>query len=306
MGDNYELPVGLKYLPDDAEVVAVVGVTRTRAATTAALAANTRTENVLEADANGALGTIDGVADLAVGDLLLVQDEVTGANNGVYKILAVGGASAKWSMERAEGWNATGRVKGGQIVAVSEGTANGNSLFMLTTDDAITLNTTALVFSTAVATAIGAGDVDTAHLAADAVDGTKIADDAIDSEHLVDGSVDPVHMVLDGLGAADVAVDHADGAATTLLTAPTGVALAFVLVAECTESITAAVFELGNGTASDHFDDGTIHTANGTAGDKFTYAGKLEPGETLDVEPTTAGTAGAFKYTVVSSPVTAT
>lgn len=136
------------------EIEAGAAITRVRAATTTALAANTRTGHVLTADANGALGTIDGVADLAVGDWLLVQDESTGANNGVYEILSVGGTSAKWSMRRAIGWDEPDGLVAMRVVSVSEGTANGNKLFALTTNDPIVLNTTALVFGQLAASAV--------------------------------------------------------------------------------------------------------------------------------------------------------
>ena len=115
------------------------------AATTAALAANTRTANVLLADANGALGAIDGVT-LIVGDRLLVQDEVIGANNGIYIIDALGAAGSKWQMTRATDFDSDAEVVAGCLMYVDDGTANGNEWFFLSTNDPITVNTTALVF----------------------------------------------------------------------------------------------------------------------------------------------------------------
>ena len=51
-----------------------------RAATVAALPANTRTGNTLDADGNGALPTIDGVT-IALNDRVLIKDEPTGLNH---------------------------------------------------------------------------------------------------------------------------------------------------------------------------------------------------------------------------------
>jgi len=58
--------------------------------------------------------------------------------------------------------------------------------------------------------ALGAGDVTSAMIAADAIDGTKIADDSIDSEHYVDLSIDRNHLaadVVDGTKIADNSID---------------------------------------------------------------------------------------------------
>jgi len=119
-----------------------------RLATVAALAANTRTGNKLEANANGAIATIDSVAP-SVGDYVLVKNEATGANNGFYKVLALGGAGSKWSMERASEMDSSEKARPGMLITVSEGEVNRNSAWQLTTDATITLNITALAFAPA-------------------------------------------------------------------------------------------------------------------------------------------------------------
>jgi hypothetical protein len=127
-----------------------------RVATAAPLPANTRSGSVLTANANGALNDtgVDGIADLAVGNVVLVKDEVAGANNGIYVVTALGGASAKWTFTRHPAMDASAEVKSGMLVVSSEGTAGPNSIWMLTTNDPITINTTALTFaSTGTATA---------------------------------------------------------------------------------------------------------------------------------------------------------
>ena len=84
--------------------------------------------------------TIDTIA-LAVGDRVLVKNQTTGADNGIYVV-----ASGAWT--RAEDCdNAPGvEVTSGMFTFVEEGTTNADSGWVLTTDGAITVGTTALSF----------------------------------------------------------------------------------------------------------------------------------------------------------------
>tara|TARA_R110000868_G_scaffold252375_6_gene509009 strand:+ start:115 stop:1650 length:1536 start_codon:yes stop_codon:yes gene_type:complete len=82
--------------------------------------------------------TIDGV--LSSASRILVKDQSAGAENGIYVT-----AAGAWA--RAEDFNASAEVTAGATTFVSEGTANGNETWQLTTDDAITLGSTALVFA---------------------------------------------------------------------------------------------------------------------------------------------------------------
>lgn len=122
-----------------------------RAVTTAALAANTYTAGTqtLQANSNGALGAIDGVT-LAAGDRLLVNNESTGSNNGIYVVTSAGGAG-KYLLTRAVDCSTSADLQSGMLVAVSEGTANADSAWLLTTNTStgIVLDTTALSFSKA-------------------------------------------------------------------------------------------------------------------------------------------------------------
>lgn len=83
--------------------------------------------------------TIDGVSVIA-GDRVLVKDQAAGADNGIY--VAAAGA---WA--RSDDANTSAEVTAGMYTFVSEGTVNGNQGYALTTNDPITLGTTALVFS---------------------------------------------------------------------------------------------------------------------------------------------------------------
>lgn len=88
--------------------------------------------------------TIDGVA-LVAGDRVLVKDQTTPAQNGIYVVATGAWARATDADENAE-------VTAGLSVMVTEGTSNADSQWRLTTNDAIVVGTTALTFAQ-----IGAG-----------------------------------------------------------------------------------------------------------------------------------------------------
>lgn len=117
-----------------------------RMATTAALAANTRSGNRLTMTANGVLAAIDGVTPV-VGDRVLVKDEATGANNGLYTVTSIGSGSTAAILDRAEDADSSADVTTAMIIPISEGTTNGDTQWWLTTNDPITLNTTSLTFA---------------------------------------------------------------------------------------------------------------------------------------------------------------
>jgi hypothetical protein len=120
-----------------------------RVATAGTLNANTRSGNVLTSDNVESINDtgIDGVTTLIVGDRVLVKNEVTGANNGIYTVTNLGSVGTSWTLTRAEDADASAEVTGGMFTFVSEGTLNADSGWVLTTNDAITLNTTALTFA---------------------------------------------------------------------------------------------------------------------------------------------------------------
>tara|TARA_B100001939_G_scaffold276102_1_gene244299 strand:- start:1139 stop:2842 length:1704 start_codon:yes stop_codon:yes gene_type:complete len=96
------------------------------------------TANITIATALNNGDTIDGVT-LATGDRVLVKDQSTGSENGIY---VVGATPA-----RADDADTSADVTAGMFVFVTEGTANGDNGFILTTNDTITLGTTALTFT---------------------------------------------------------------------------------------------------------------------------------------------------------------
>jgi len=83
--------------------------------------------------------TIDGVAVVA-GNRVLVKNQSTASANGIYVV-----AAGAWS--RASDFDTSAKVTSGAFTFVEEGTANADSGWILTTDGAITLGTTARSFS---------------------------------------------------------------------------------------------------------------------------------------------------------------
>ena len=91
--------------------------------------------------------TIDSIV-LVVGNRVLVKDQTTQADNGIYTVTTVGSASTNWVLTRATDADnsPTGEVTPGMFTFVEEGTVNADAGFVLTTDGAVTIDTTALTF----------------------------------------------------------------------------------------------------------------------------------------------------------------
>lgn len=95
--------------------------------------------------AGGAPNTVDGVS-LAANDRVLVKDQTTGAQNGIYSVTTLGtGSNGTWT--RATDADSAAELPPGSVVSVQEGTANADKMFMLATNGPITLGTTSLTFS---------------------------------------------------------------------------------------------------------------------------------------------------------------
>jgi hypothetical protein len=115
------------------------------AATTAALPANTRTNNTLQANANGALGAQDTIPAF-VGMRLVVKNEASQLKNGVYKVTQVGNASAPWIMTREPDADESADFVTGSNWRVAAGALNGGKRFALSVAGAFVLNTDAVTF----------------------------------------------------------------------------------------------------------------------------------------------------------------
>lgn len=94
--------------------------------------------------AGSAPNTLDGVT-LVANDRILVKDQSTGSQNGLYYVATLGtGANGTWT--RATDADAAGELTPGMVVTVEEGTLLADTTWELSTDGPITIGTTALTF----------------------------------------------------------------------------------------------------------------------------------------------------------------
>jgi len=88
--------------------------------------------------------TIDGVALSATGQRVLVKDQTTQTQNGIYEVTTVGDGSTALVLTRATDANVAAELSGGVFVFVEEGTNGGNNGFVFTHDGTPTLGSTNL------------------------------------------------------------------------------------------------------------------------------------------------------------------
>ena len=100
--------------------------------------------------------TIDGVT-LATGDRVLVKDQSTGSQNGLYTVVASGTASRDTEYD-------TIAELSGQMVVINQGSTNDNKIFLCTTNNTASLGSDTITFSvvtpsnTGTVTSIGIAD----------------------------------------------------------------------------------------------------------------------------------------------------
>ena len=97
-------------------------------------AATTASGTLASAYAGGQ--SVDGVV-LATNDRILIKNQATASENGIYTVNASGAPS------RAADADTNGELAPGTSLSVTEGTANGDKAFMIISDAAITIGTTA-------------------------------------------------------------------------------------------------------------------------------------------------------------------
>ncbi len=75
--------------------------------------------------------TIDGVA-LAVGNRVLVKDQATVLQNGIYTVTNIGSISTNWVLTRAIDLDSPSQMVRGNVIEVISGTINSVTTWMLT------------------------------------------------------------------------------------------------------------------------------------------------------------------------------
>jgi len=165
---------------------AVAGL-RTRIICEAGSTANVTISSALE---NG--DTIDGVT-LATGDQVLLKDQSTASQNGIYTVVSSGAAS------RSTEYDAIAEISG-QMVVINQGTANDNTIWLCTTDSSATLDSSSITFTkitpqtVGTVTSVGLGDAGSSEFTIASTPITSsgtitIAVNSIAATKIADGSV---------------------------------------------------------------------------------------------------------------------
>lgn len=172
--------------------------------------------------------TLDTTVTLVAGDRVLVKDQSTASENGIYVVQASGAAV------RAADADSSAEVTAGMFTFVSEGAINADSGWVLTTNDTIVLGVTGLTFaqfSGAGQVTAGSGlskDGNTLNVNVTA-DRTVITGDAVDiaSTYVGQSSITTLGTIATGTWeATDVAVAHGGTNASTESGARTNLASA--------------------------------------------------------------------------------
>jgi len=92
--------------------------------------------------------TIDSIP-LSSGDRVLVKNQTASEDNGIYTVTTVGTISTNWVLTRATDADGSpaAEVTSGMFTFVEEGTVNADSGWVLSTNGAITVDTTGLTFT---------------------------------------------------------------------------------------------------------------------------------------------------------------
>jgi len=111
-----------------------------------ATAAGTGVGKTLTLDANGAIG-IDSVS-LALNDRVLVKNQTTTADNGIYTVTVVGDGSTAAVLTRATDFDGVpeNEVSGGSFTFIEAGTTNGSSGWVVAATGNVDVDTDPIIF----------------------------------------------------------------------------------------------------------------------------------------------------------------
>ena len=247
-----------------------------RVATTAAIN--------LSSDLNNG-DTIDGVT-LVTGDRVLVKNQSTALENGIYVVTASGAASRS---SDANGTADTGELKSGTFTFVEEGTVNSDKGFVVSTNGTITVDTTGIAwtqFSGAGSFTSGDGlsqDGNTIHVNVTA-NRTAIVADAIDiaSTYVGQSSITTLGTITTGVwNGTDVAVADGGTGASDATTARTNLGIKTTAGAVTTSAATLARVAAQGNTAHSTGTSTTTVTHNFNTTDVIVQVYEVATGETV-------------------------
>ena len=150
--------------------------------------------------------TLDSIA-LSVGNRVLIKDQSVEEQNGVYTVTTVGTISTNWVLTRATDFdNSPGtEVSPGTFFFVEEGTTQADNGYVISTEDAITIGTSSIMFSQF----SGAGQI----TAGEGLTKTGNTLNAVGTNNRIDISADAIDISVNYVGQSSI---------TTLGTIATG------------------------------------------------------------------------------------
>jgi hypothetical protein len=102
----------------------------------------------LTADTNRAFSTLDGQT-VSVGGRVLIKDQTTQLQNGIYTLTTVGSGSVPWVLTRTTDADnsVAGEMANGDVIFATGGTVNAGKTFVNSSTGTITIGTTAITYS---------------------------------------------------------------------------------------------------------------------------------------------------------------
>jgi len=188
-------------------------------ATTANLSAtyNNSGGTLTNSGSNAAL-QLDGITVTAA-NRVLVKNQSTAAENGIYVVTTVGDGSTAWVLTRAEDANLSAEMTGGVFTFVEQGTIGAENGYVFTHNGAPTLGTTALTVSQF----SGAGQI----VAGDALSKSGNRIDLNDDNITLEVDSDTVRIKgISATAVGDLLIGAASNAGYTRLVKPSGNATA--------------------------------------------------------------------------------
>ena len=214
-----------------------------KVATTADLGAtyNNGAGTLTNAGANAAL-SIDTIS-LSAGDRVLVKDQSSQAENGIYTVTTVGDGTTPWVLTRAEDADESAELTGGVFTFVEDGSANADNGYVFTHNGAPTLGTTSLPVSQF----SGAGQI----IAGDALSKTGNTLNVNDDNITLEISSDALRIKgISATAAGDLLIGAAANGGYTALAKPSTSATAYTYLLSMDSS--------GNAAWADTLDGGTF------------------------------------------------